>query len=101
VAAALVLVPMIASSDSSRQLSPAEYMSELANALDGFDQLDLAGADGLDETADKLRSAGEDLAELNPPPDATDANERLARAAAMASDWRRPPKQGEPGWPST
>jgi hypothetical protein len=86
VAAVVVLVAMIVSRDS-RQLSPAEYRAELVEAIDGFDRLDLADAEGLDELAERFRSAGDAVAELNPPPDAADANERLA--AGLRSDGER------------
>jgi hypothetical protein len=95
VAAAVVLVPMIVSRDSSRQLSPDEYRLELADALDGFDRLDLTGADGLDEMADRFGSAGEAVAELNPPPDAAAANARLA--AGLRSDGERMAEAADAG----
>jgi hypothetical protein len=70
VAATVVLASVIVSRDSSEPLSPSEYRVELRDALAG-----------------KFRSAGERLADVEPPADAARAHARLVAGLRSYGAW--------------
>jgi hypothetical protein len=74
--ATVVVVSTIVPRGSDEPLSAGEYRQELAEALDGFDSLDM-GPDAMGELAGKFRSAGDRLDDVVPPADAQADHDRL------------------------
>jgi hypothetical protein len=86
VAAAIVLVPRIVSGGPSEPLSPQEYRVALMESVDGFDLSGATGAAALDDLAGDFRSAAEELSEIEPPPDAAVAHDRLVAGLGDYAD---------------
>jgi hypothetical protein len=87
VAATVVLVSVIVNRGSSEPLSPSEYRVELREALDGFELLNATGDGAIAELGGKFRSAGERLADVEPPADAARAHARLVAGLRSYGDW--------------
>jgi hypothetical protein len=87
VAATVVLVSVIVSPDASEPLSPSEYRVELRDALDGFELLDATGDGAVSELAGKFRSAGDRLADVEPPADAARTHAHLVAGLRSYGNW--------------
>jgi hypothetical protein len=85
--AAAVLVPRLVSPESSGPLSAEEYRDELRKSLDGFELSAAGGEDALDGLAEKFRSAGERLGDVEPPADVAMAHDRLVAGLRRYGDW--------------
>ena len=87
VAATVLLVPALVSRDSSEPLSRDQYRVELREALDGFEPSEVTGEEAVGELAEKFRSAGEKLGDVEAPADAAAAHARLVEGLRSYGDW--------------